>query len=494
MATVESSNVTNSPVVRRLISSWWMFLTFLVLTSWASTVSHAGEMKVIPDEDSRPPLTQERQTPQVSENDCAPSPEAPLPVPEVPAKDNREVDPVAVQRDALLTIIEPNVREEYRLMTESVHILDRSAAYRWMDGFVSSNPLNCPLQSRDSWIRAIMAAVEKNNLPICKEILGLVASIISIESGFRVDPPAVDASRGETMAALVDRSEKDLRQKLGALLCVPPVPHYYKLYRDKYYEKLAACRTEGDVEVLARSAVEDLKRDAAVLPDLLKRILYNELDKVANVVRTKGSMQLNILRARQVMSERGERFSDEELTQYMYTLEGGIDVGVAALKPMFMQYAARYGEPGSLSWLFLVGMDYHYGPFSSRNMMEQIRIRDLSGRKIEIDGDFLRYDEQGRPEIKASETLKAVLGAFPSVQQASIFNDLLLEKHPHYIYTKTHETIAGEHLRRFGETPFAAIGNLKMGEEAVIKHGVAWKTRSYLRKLDRTLNALPWDR
>lgn len=379
-------------------------------------------------------------------------------------------------------------------MRETVHILDPATAYLWLEGFISAKPLNCPLQTRDSWIRTIIAAVERNNLPICKEILGLVAGIISIESGFRRDPPAVDSSRGETMAALVDRSEKDLRQKLGALLCVPPVPHYYKMYREKYYRKLVACRTEGDVEVLARSAAEDLKRDAAALPDLLQRILCNELDKVANVVRTKGSMQLSFLRARQVMKERGRRFTDAELCDYMYTLQGGVDVGVAALKPMFVQYAAGYGERGSLSWLFLVGMDYHYGPFSSRNMMEQIRIRDLSGRKIEIDGDLLRYDEKGNPETKASETLKAALGAFPSVEQTAIFNDFLLEKHPHYIYTKTHRAIASEHLRRFGETPFAAIGNLKMGEEAVIKHGTAWKTKSYLRKLDRTLNSLPWDR
>ena len=90
-------------------------------------------------------------------------------------------------------------------------------------------------------------------------------------------------------------------------------------------------------------------------------------------MRTKGSMHLNFVKGRQVMAERGEAFTDNELTDYMYTLHGGVDVGVAALKPMFVQYAAKYATPGDLSWLFLVGMDYHYGPFPSRNMMEQIR-------------------------------------------------------------------------------------------------------------------------
>jgi hypothetical protein len=470
-------------------------LAVLVLSTLLAAIAFAGEITVVPDEDSgAAPKLEQPATHPAPETDRQPPQETPPPVPTPTDNEvDREVDPIAVQRDALLTILAPNLKEEERLMGERVHKLDRAAAYQWMAGFLSSQPLNCPVHSRDSWIKAIIGAVERNNLPICKEILGLAASIISIESGFRRDPLAIDPSRGETMAALVARSEKDLHQKLGALLCVPPVPHYYKLYREKYYQKLVSCRTERDVEVLAKSAVEDLKRDAAVLPDLLKRILYNELDKVANVVRTKGSMQLNFLRAQQIMKERGEQFTDTELCDYMYTLEGGVDVGVAALKPMFVQYAARYGEPGSLSWLFLVGMDYHYGPFSSRNMMEQIRIRDLSGRKIEIDGDLLRYDEHGKPETQASDTLKAALAALPSTEQTAVFNDFLLEKHPHYIYTNTHKIIAAEHLKRFGETPFAAIGNLKMGEEAVIKHGVAWKTRSYLKKLDRTLNSLPWD-
>src|SRR5208283_5920393 len=119
---------------------------------------------------------------------------------------------------------------------------------------------------------------------------------------------------------------------------------------------------------------------------------------------------------------RGDEFTDEELTEYMYTLNGGVDVGVAALKPMFIQYAVRYAQKGVLSWLFFVGMDYHYGPFSSRNMMEQVRIRDLSGEKIAIDGSFLNHDDEGNPADKVSETLRATMTFFPEQSRDWIFN------------------------------------------------------------------------
>jgi len=41
--------------------------------------------------------------------------------------------------------------------------------------------------------------------------------------------------------------------------------------------------------------------------------------------------------------------------------------------------------------------------------------------------------------------------------------------------------------------PFAVIGELKMGENAEIKHGVTWSTNAYLKKLDSYLNSVPWD-
>ena len=160
---------------------------------------------------------------------------------------------------------------------------------------------------------------------------------------------------------------------------------------------------------------------------------------------------------------------------------------------MFVQYAAYYASRGDLSWLFFVGMDYHYGPFSSRNMMEQIRIRDLAGQKIALDGDFLHYDEKARPQERDSETLMTLRTVFPSTPRDNIFGAFLLEKDPHYVYTDLHKSIVAAHQERFGDTPFAVIGDLWMGENAKVKHGATWKTRAYLNKLDRYLNSIPWD-
>lgn len=388
----------------------------------------------------------------------------------------------------------PLVEEETERMLDVVRVLERGDAERWLASFIGGKPWNCPAARVKPFALAIIQAAERNDLPVCKEILALTACILSIESGFRADPLAADPSRGQTMAAQLERAEQQFKEKLGALAQVPPMPQLYASYREKYYPKLMACKTEGDIERLARGLAEELEKETAGMPDLIRNLVQKGVDRLNNLVRTKGSMQLSFNRAKQVVKDRGDRMTDAELSAYMYTVGGGVDVGVAALKPMFIQYAAKYGAPGDLSWLFFVAMDYHYGPFSSRNMMDQIRIRDLSGKKIPLDGDMLQYDDEGKVVGPSSETLKVAASAVPSMTPDAIFTAFLLEKSPHYVYTEFHQNLAATHEEKFGETPFAVIGELWMGEEAKIKHGSVWRTASYLKKLDSYLNAIPWDR
>jgi hypothetical protein len=126
-------------------------------------------------------------------------------------------------------------------------------------------------------------------------------------------------------------------------------------------------------------------------------------------------------------------------------------------------------------------------------MMAQIRIRDRSGIDIPLDGDFLVYDDEGHPLDKVSATAHAVLQAFPSVSGAEVLRAFALEKDPHYVYTGLHRLIADTHRERYGDTPFAVIGELWMGKKTELKHGTVWKTQVYLHKLDRYLNSAPWD-
>jgi hypothetical protein len=383
--------------------------------------------------------------------------------------------------------------EEEAFMRQMVPNLDRQAAAHWLAGFISSKPWNCPLQHRKEWVEAILDAVERNNLPICKEILGLVSSLISIESGFHADPLVGDPSRKIGIEGPLKRAEHKFFEKYGPLVSMPPIPKFYDSYKQKYWPQLLACQTSGQVEVVAKRIAADLKKDSDSFPGPVKSVVTREIDKLTNVVRSKGSMQLKLFRARQAMKDRGEEFTDQELTDYMYTVTGGVDVGVAALRPMFVQYAARFAKKDDLSWLFFVGMDYHYGPFSSRNMMEQVRIRDLSGHKIAIDGSLLNHDENGSPDNEDSDTLLAAVKATPSIPKQAIFNAFLLERDPRYIYTAVHGAITQAHKERFGETPFAVIGEIKVGESAEVKFGATWTTRLYLNKLDRYLNLIPWD-
>ena len=409
-----------------------------------------------------------------------------------PSKENGG-NQAPIQKEAELRRVKAPLAEEDHLMREAVQTLDRESAVRWLSGFISSKPWNCPVREQNNWIEAILYAVERNQLPTCKEILGLVATLISIESGFHADPLVADPSRPGSMEGLLKRAELKLFEEYGPLMSIPPMPEYYAAYKEKYWPQLLTCQTESEVEGVARHLADELKKDAEKFPSVIRSVVDQKISRLANVVRSKGSMQLKLLRAKPAMRNRGEKFTDEELTQYMYTLNGGVDVGVAALKPMFIQYAVRYTQEGVLSWLFFVGMDYHYGPFSSRNMMEQVRIRDLSGEKIAIDGSFLNHDDEGSPDNEDSDTLLAATKALPYISKQAIFMAFLLEREPHYIYTDVHRAIAQAHRERFGETPFAVIGEIGVGESAEIKFGITFTTRLYLNKLDRYLNSIPWD-
>jgi hypothetical protein len=423
------------------------------------------------------------------------SPQAPNPTsaPDFQEQGEERGASILAEKEAELRRVNAPLDEEEHLMREKVQIMDRESAVQWLSGFISSRPWNCPLQQRDQWIEAVLNAVERNRLPICKEALGLVTTLISIESGFHADPLVAEPSRRGGMERLLKRAELKLFDEYGPLLEIPPIPKYYAAYKDKYQPKLLACRTESEVEKVAKHVANDLKKDAEDFPSVVKSVVLQKLDKLANVVRSKGSMQLKLFRARSAVRNRGEEFTDEQLVEYLYTLEGGVDVGVAALRPMFIQYAARYAKQGDLSWLFFVGMDYHYGPFASRNMMEQVRIRDLSGLKPAIDGSFLNHEEEGVPARQDSDTLLAAVKVLPDIPKQQIFRAFLLEREPHYIYTEVHRAIRKAHREAFGETPFAAIGELTMGESAEVKFGGRWTTRLYLDKLDRYLNAIPWD-
>lgn len=468
---------------------------FLVmwLAVWVVSASSAfaGSLSVISDEPLGNP-TSESST-KVGEGEGEPLPEeteigvTPEALPDPQGRESQAADKPAVDP------LQVAAQQEEQLLIPVVQLLDGDEAARWLGSFISAAPLNCPIRMRDKWIDAIVYAVRENDIPLCKEILGLTACIIAIESGFQADPLAVDPSGGETMADLLRRAELELSHKMGPLLSIPPVPNLYLRYKSRFFPMILQCRTEGDVEKVAGRIADDLTKDAAGLPQMVRDVIQREIHKVRDVVKTKGSMQLNFVRAQEVMKKAGRNMSDKELCDYMYTLRGGVHVGMAALRPMFVQYAARYGKPGDLSWLFFVGMDYHYGPFSSRNMMEQIRIRDLSGTGIPLDGDMLHYDETGAPIDRNSQTLLAAMKVFPATSRDLIFKAFLLEKDRRYIYTDLHRAIAQAHRERFGETPFAVIGELMMGEEAWVKHGSVWKTRAYLDKLDRYLNSLPWD-
>ncbi len=115
-----------------------------------------------------------------------------------------------------------------------------------------------------------------------------------------------DPARRGSMENLLKRAELKLFEKYGPLMSIPPVPKYYAAYKDAYWPQVLACRTETDVEAVARKVADELKKDAAKFPPVVKEVVDQKINKVANVVRSKGSMQLKLFRACPAMKNRGK--------------------------------------------------------------------------------------------------------------------------------------------------------------------------------------------
>jgi len=175
-------------------------------------------------------------------------------------------------------------------MVNVVHIMNRDEAVSWMSRFISSQPLNCRWKHHLEWINAIIDAVERNRLPICKEALGLVSCIIAMESGFRVDPLAVDPSREHDMSALLTRAEKEFEQKL-----------IEKLEEEMVKEILTLEERIVHLQNTLRERVETS----------FSELVANAKDKVEVVVSFLAMLEL--VKQRLIHVEQGELFSEISL-------------------------------------------------------------------------------------------------------------------------------------------------------------------------------------
>jgi hypothetical protein len=275
------------------------------------------------------------------------------------------------------------------------------------------------------------------------DFLLLVLTTIQMESNVHIDPPVGNANLEELYANRLKGFRQEHPLEAAALnLSGLDEQLRAKLRKDT---RKAKVRTEADLD---RYVLTDLR------PWLLRTLQgdYHLTEGMAegivgravpDPVHTIGPMQVDVDKAYRNALKRGEKVPSvlamkTWLLDPETALKRGLREGVYLLHLTFQNYLPRMDRDNAV--LFSAA-DYNAGEFSSRNAAFQDRVAILTGKKLVLDGDLLLY-RGGVPDEARSKTEGGTLDLLQSqMTPEQIRRDLLLEKEPGFLETRTAQAV-----------------------------------------------------
>ncbi|MGE8351711.1 MAG: DUF1615 domain-containing protein [Pseudomonas protegens] len=238
------------------------------------------------------------------------------------------------------------------------------------------------VSDRQGWARDIQVAFSAQGLEPSQSNLCAVLAVTEQESTFKVDPTVPGLGR-------IAREEIDRR---AAKVHVPALLVSAALQvrgadGQSYSQRLAKARSEKEL--------------SAIFDDFIGMVpLGKTLFGGFNPVHTGGPMQVSIEFAQQ--QARGYPYPVQDSIRHeVFSRRGGMYFGIAHL----LGYPVDYPQP-----LYRFA-DFNAGWYASRNAAFQSAVSRLSGIKLALDGDLIRYDSllPGSTEL-AVRTLGKQLG------------------------------------------------------------------------------------
>ena len=256
-------------------------------------------------------------------------------------------------------------------------------------------------------------------------------------------------------------SEQALRGKLEAIPIVgsrvleflesKPSPE------DSIMDRIRAARTERDLDLVYRGIISGIGA-ATELRMLIDSGLLNRFIEQRNEISTIGSMQVSVAFA--LATERQRRWTPMNLQDTyavrdaLYTRKGGMTYGLLQL----LGYDSGYDRK-----IFRFA-DYNAGRYASRNAAFQLAVAELSGVKLDRDGDLLAYGASGKPAGKAGKTEKALRQIIGTrMSEAEIRSDLTHEKQQSFAKTRIFTEVRDLFRRKAGKpAAFATVPDIAL--------------------------------
>jgi hypothetical protein len=336
-----------------------------------------------------------------------------------------------------------------------------------------------PGKDSAGWAADIRGALAVNGIRPSRSNMCSVMAVIEQESTFTANPEVSGLGR---------MAEQQIKAKLSKLPVLPgaaatgvevflamkPTPE------KSYLSMIRAARTERDLDLVYRNLTFFLFREYATTRLLNASAVAQRLD-AANPVSTLGSMQVSASYAiDEVQAVRKRQLglgAIWKLRDELYTRKGGVRYGTR----MLLGYRAAY--PSRL----FVFADYNAGRYASRNAAIQHMVATLSGTKLALDGDLMRYDG-GKPLPDAGATEKA-LRSLKLMDEESIRADLLLEKDYAFRNTETYRRVASAFSKATGKpAPYAMLPQIKL-KSPKIRHHMTTElfARAVMRRYERCM-------
>ena len=324
-------------------------------------------------------------------------------------------------------------------------------------GMVSAFPAS-RVKDRAGWATDTLAVLRQHQIPTTHLNACSVVAVVEQESGY--DPTPAVPGIGDMIDTWIEQKQAEMGKLQGVLLDAGLKAMLSRTPEGQtasYYDRLKAAKTERDVDLVYRELVANQR---ARLPKPLQRVeaaassVGFSLDDY-NPISTAGCMQVKVDQAEAHALSDGLDVSG--VRDSMYTRPGCLHYGVVRL----LDWDASYDKA---IYRFA---DFNAGLYTSRNAAFQEQIATITGAKLALDGDLLRYEHGGRPSATPSQTLSALLGLVVqgsmTPTERRVRADLATEKSRGLEQTETWAAVRALYEQKTGKKPvYARIPDVQL--------------------------------